>query len=738
MSSRHRSAGSSPLPSQRATRSAPSFLTDLNPEQRRAVTTTDGPLLILAGAGSGKTKTLTHRIAYLLLARGVAAERILAVTFTNKAAQEMRERLQRLIGTRGALPTMGTFHSFCAKLLRTQGQLIGLPPQYTIYDADEAASVMKSVMTEAHIPPKTLAPNAILHTIGRWKDELRTNAEARAAARDLWEERIADLWDRYDKRLAEHQAIDFDGLLYESVRLLRTHESLRSTLEERYRFISVDEYQDTNRSQAELLRLLTGTTKNLCVVGDDAQAIYGWRGAHIANIREFPKQFPGCTVVTLEQNYRSTQAILEAANQVITRSAEGMPKTLWTKNAQGNPPRLLRALDERSEGRLILRSFQRLFASTSYGPGDAAILYRTNAQSRALEEACLATGTPYDIVGGLTFYERKEVKDIIAYLRFLQNPRDALAFRRMANVPTRGIGERTIESCLLLARDRDGDPLHPEILQTFPDSRRQGLEGFAHLIGTIRAQMGTLSPVEILDMLLRDLKFRSWLQDEERRTRGAADPTESRYENVLELRTVAERHTTLEDFLAELSLMSDVEKSTQREGPRVKLMTIHAAKGLEFPIVAIAGMEEGLLPHQNALESVQGIEEERRLCYVAMTRAQQFLFLSYARSRTMYGSRIETTRSQFLDDVASYEGDSEDNLFREEASFSVDHEPTISSEDFTPFVIGESIVHTHFGAGTIEHVRGSILTVRFSMGVKKLDATQAPITKTLSEDTDAI
>lgn len=715
-----------------ATFSAPPLLRGLNPQQQRAAMTTEGPVLILAGAGSGKTRTLTHRIAYLLTGRGVPAANVLAVTFTNKAAEEMRQRLRELLGGRAALPPIGTFHSFCARLLRRHGEAVSLPPTFTIYNEDEASSVMKTLMTEASIPPKTISPRAIVNIIGRWKDALLTPQEAHAQAHDSWEEQVATLWDRYDARLLEQHVVDFDSLLYLVVLLLQRDRELRAALEAQYRYISVDEYQDTNNSQAVLLTLLTGTTRNLCVVGDDAQAIYGWRGARVEQIRQFATKFPGCTAVTLDQNYRSTQAILDAANALIGHSQEALPKTLWTAKRGGAPPRLLRASDEQDEGRRILRAFQRIFRETFFGPGDAAILYRTNAQSRALEEACLAAGVPYDIVGGLTFYERKEIKDVVAYLRLIQNPRDALAFRRIANVPTRGVGERTMEICLVEARARQVDPLHPEVRALIPEARRQGLAALAASLDRLRASLTSVRPLDLLDALLREVPLRSWLREEERRTRGKPDPGESRYENILELRTVAERHETLDEFLAELSLMSDLEKSARRDHrPRMKLMTIHAAKGLEFPIVAVAGMEEGLLPHQQSLHTAAGLEEERRLCYVALTRAKEILFLSYARTRTIYGSRIETTPSPFLDDLPSIEGDATDALPDSGIEILGGEEPTITLWEELPFfVVGDAVHHTHFGEGTVEGIRGAILTVRFRTGVKRLDSTQASLTRT--------
>jgi ATP-dependent DNA helicase UvrD/PcrA len=714
----------------RTGKTADKLLADLNDAQRQAVTTTEGPVLIIAGAGSGKTKTLTHRIAYLMAARATAPERILAVTFTNKAAREMRERVSSLIGRRTGFPVMGTFHSLCARILRAEGHRIGLPPSFTIYDEDEARSVMKSVIVDAGLSPKTVPPDSILSRIGSWKDALRTPADIAAAADDSWEERAADLWARYEARLRELSAVDFDGLLSSTVALLGGHEEVRQSLEERFSYLSVDEYQDTNRIQAELLRLLTGTTKNLCVVGDDAQAIYGWRGARIENIREFPRQFPGCTVITLEENYRSTQPILATANRILAGSAEMFEKTLWTRREGGALPHRLIAHDERDEGRRILRAIERVRREGSYRWADAAILYRTNAQSRALEEGCLSLGIRYEIVGGLTFYERKEVKDVIAYLRLLQNPRDELAFRRIANVPTRGVGERTMERCLSRARELGVTPLETSAWTDIDPTRRVGLETLAGIFERLRAQAATLPPAILVERLLDETQFRRHLRDESERLTGRPDPGETRYENVLELRTVAARHTDLAEFLSELALMADVEKTSARgDADRLKLMTIHAAKGLEFPIVAVAGLEEGLLPHLNSMETTRELEEERRLCYVAVTRAKDMLLLSIARTRTIYGRTIETTPSRFLEDLGEHTGESDERHAAESVETVFDEPSVAASDEEQPFLRGERVRHAVFGDGTVEETDGRLLTVRFGRTRKRLDATLAPLEK---------
>lgn len=714
------------------------LLASLNPKQREAVITTDGPVLIIAGAGSGKTKTLTHRIAYLITKKGVASENILSLTFTNKAAREMRERIVKLIGKKAEVPQMGTFHSFCARFLRKEGERVGLPPQFTIYDTDESRSVMKSVIVDNNLSPKDINAAAILGKISAHKDSMHSFEDAEEAAGDMWERRVAKLWRTYEQRLKELNAVDFDGLLHTAVKLLQENEDVRSRYEKQYKYISVDEYQDTSNCQFRLLKLLTGTTNNVCAVGDDAQSIYGWRGAKIENIRNFPDHFEGCKIVTLDQNYRSTQAILHSANQVISKSNEGFKKDLWTQNVAGTPPFLIRAQDEKDEGRRILRQFQRLFESQKYRPSDAAILYRTNAQSRALEEACLHTGTPYEIIGGLTFYERKEVKDIIAYLRFILNPNDELAFRRMANVPTRGVGDRTVEILLQQARKNGGTPLDTQNRESIPVARRGGLDQLAEVVSELRLKIDNTKPVLIFDELLRRIQFKNYLREESERLNGRSDIGENKFENVMELATVANRHDNLAEFIEELALISDAEKSSAKDEnrQRIKMMTIHAAKGLEFPIVAVAGMEEGLLPHQNSVEMESQLEEERRLCYVAITRAREELFLSYARTRTIYGKMVETFPSRFLDDIKDYRGDTEDTPLAKGIIGTFMDEAQDYAQEELVYAPGEVVYHQTFGEGTIEKIQGTILFIKFKTGVKMLDGTVAPLKKLEGELVD--
>ncbi len=713
---------------------AASLLKGLNEKQHEAVITTDGPVLILAGAGSGKTKTLTHRIAYTVREKGVSPENILALTFTNKAAKEMKERVIKLIGGRNAAPWTGTFHGFCSRFLREQGESAGIGKNYNIYDTAEAESLMKSVIVDMHLSPKEVPANNVLSRIGKWKDDLITPEEALALADGIWEKRAAQMWQLYDKRMKETQSLDFDSLLYETALLLKRNEPLREALEKRFRYLSVDEYQDTNMSQFALVKMIAGGTRNICAVGDDAQSIYGWRGARVENIRKFPDHFAGCKVITLDQNYRSTQAILDSANLVISQSAEAIPKKLWTENGAGETPMLIRSDNEKEEGKKVLREFKRLFENYQYRPSDAAILYRTNAQSRAIEESCLYMGIPYEIVGGLTFYERKEVKDILAYLKFINNPKDEMSFRRMANVPPRGVGDRSVEVCMKNARALGKEPLDPEAIAILPDKQRQGLTQLSGVIGDLKKAAETLPPGNIIEMLLDRIGFRDHLKEESERKHGRSDLGEERFLNVLEILSVAKRHEKLGSFLEEIALISDVEKSSSKDEnrQRVRLTTIHAAKGLEFPVVAVVGMEEGLMPHQNSMESQAQLEEERRLCYVALTRAKERLFLSYARARTIYGQATETIPSRFLEDIGKYGGSAADDSPMAEGivgTFSEEEEAIDAEAIELPFQKGDRVSHALFGEGTVEAISGNYLVVRFGASVKTLDPSYATLNK---------
>jgi DNA helicase-2/ATP-dependent DNA helicase PcrA len=612
------------------------ILDPLNGEQRRAVTHGTGPLLILAGAGSGKTRVLTHRIAYLLRDMGVPPWRILAVTFTNKAAREMRERLGRLLpeAVVGEL-TVGTFHAFCARLLRRHARAVGIEPGFAIYDEADQRALLRQAMEEAGFGDRLLPPGAIAATISNAKNELRGPADLSVAAKGQLERATALVWPRYEQLLRDNNALDFDDLLLFAVRLFEIDDEALNKWQDRFEHILVDEYQDTNRAQYVLLRYLTGWKQNLAVVGDDDQSVFSWRGADLRNILDFERDFPNTTVVKLEQNYRSTQRILDAAHSIVRNNASRKEKRLWTDRAGGADVVVLEAYDERHEAETIAREVERLRREgEATGPRDVAILYRTNAQSRAIEDTFRAFGLAYQVVGGVSFYERREVKDVIHYLRLIRNPRDSVALTRVINVPPRGIGAKSQEAV------RSGD------LTALPPRQRAALSEFERLLIDLRAAAGERDLLGLIDHVLERSGYAAYLQD-------GTQEGEDRLENVLELRSLAEeflslpRDEQLPSFLEQVALVSDQDQYNEAT-PAATLITLHAVKGLEFPIVFLTGMEEGVFPHARSLEEEDEIEEERRLCYVGVTRAMHRCFLSWARQRTLFGRTASNPPSRFL------------------------------------------------------------------------------------------
>ena len=641
----------------------------LNPEQARAVTTTEGPLLILAGAGSGKTRVLAHRVAYLIGVRGVRPWQILAVTFTNKSAAEMRARIVALVGeTAGREVAMGTFHSLCARVLRRDGAAIGIEPRFTVYDTDDQTGVMKQVLREMELAGTgETRPAVMLGTISRWKNDLLGPAEAAAGARTYHEQLAARAFGRYQARLKAAGALDFDDLLLEAVRLFETNpESLRR-YQERWRYLNVDEYQDTNRAQYLWIRALAARHGNLAVVGDDDQSIYSWRGADLNNILDFERDYPNTTVVKLEQNYRSTQLILDAAHAVVSRNEGRKDKRLWTENPQGVLIERFEADREDEEAEWIARQVDALVHGRGadgsvlarraddgddriHNLRDIAVMYRTNAQSRALEEAFLRYGLRYQLVGGTRFYQRREVKDALAYLRVLRNDHDAAAFERILNVPARGLGEKTLERLRALAAAHEGDVWTAILLAIDgPDltaQTRHALTGFAELIRKLRTRVGLLELPELLDAVLEASGYRAMLAD------GSEDG-EERWANLLELREVVTRYADLEPadaldrLLEEAALVAD-QDTYDPASDAVTFITLHAAKGLEFDVVFISGLEEGVFPHSRALEDARQMEEERRLAYVGLTRARHRLYLTHAAQRATWGRGGFSTPSRFL------------------------------------------------------------------------------------------
>ena len=637
------------------------ILEGLNPAQQRAVETIDGPLLIIAGPGSGKTRVITHRIAYLVGVCGVSPYRIAAVTFTNKAAREMKERLQRLAGTRADALTVGTFHAFCAQLLRHEGSRVGLPSNYTIFDADDQLDLIKQAMTLAEIDPKQSPPRAVRSVISRAKSLLADPQALTRNARDYFEEQCARVYHHYEELLARNNAADFDDLLMRSVQLLQDYPDVLQRRQERHQYLMVDEFQDTNIAQYRLAQLLSQSHRNICVVGDPDQSIYSWRSADIRNILNFQRDYPDAAIISLEQNYRSTGRILDAAKHLIAANGMRLNKDLFTANAAGTPVQVHEAYDEGEEASYVVDEVSRLVREERLRPGDCAVMYRVNAQSRALEEACLHRGMKYRLVGGIRFYHRREVKDLISYLRLIYNPLDEISLGRVVGIPPRGIGAKTLRSladwagrnnlaafeamqyvaACLASGEACPVALAPRAAKAIAD--------FANLIGNLVRLAGELPIVPLIDRVLHDARL-------EQHFRTIEDGGEERWENILELRETAQEFNAeeppngLSSLLERLSLVADVDNYEESDDS-MTLITLHQAKGLEFPVVFIVGLEEGLLPHSRSVESEEGLEEERRLCYVGITRAGQRLYLLRAFRRGFMGRSGPTLASRFLRDV---------------------------------------------------------------------------------------
>ncbi|MFA6108280.1 MAG: UvrD-helicase domain-containing protein [Candidatus Latescibacterota bacterium] len=636
-----------------------SILDQLNPAQREAVETVSGPLLVLAGAGSGKTRVLTYRIAHLLQDHGVDPRRILAVTFTKKAAGEMRERVDRLAGHAAGQVWTGTFHSVCARLLRMEARAFGLDGHFTIYDEDDRRALARRVLQAHRIDEEELTPRSLVAQISRAKNAMEDPGLLLEQAGELPErQRLAKLYAAYEAELRRSNAFDFDDLLVQIVRRFESCPEVLSRYQERFMHLLVDEYQDTNRPQYLLCRMLAGSHRNLCCVGDDDQSIYQFRGADIRNILDFERDYPDARVVRLEQNYRSTGRILAAANAVIQHNRNRKGKNLWTEAGEGAPIEVVACESDRVEARFVVETLRDLTRQQRYTPGDAAVLYRANAQSRALEEELRRSGMPYVIVGGIGFYERKEVKDLLAYLRLLANPADDASLRRALNVPRRGIGETSIERLSEFAR-RQGIGLLAscarldEVTELGPRPRRS-LEEFAALMMRLEAVRDSAPLAELGQTVYEGTGYLQMLEEED------TPEAEVRAENVDQLIAFmaefadTEEEPSLELFLEEVALMTPSDEKHKSEQP-ITLMTLHSAKGLEFPVVFITGMEEDLFPTSRAVEEEfldpQAIEEERRLCYVGITRARERLYLTYACRRYLFGGKVEADASRFLDEV---------------------------------------------------------------------------------------
>ncbi|MBS7135241.1 MAG: DNA helicase PcrA [Veillonella parvula] len=726
-----------------------SLLTGLNKEQQQAVQHTEGPLLILAGAGSGKTKVLTVRIAHLL-AQGVNPYEILAITFTNKAAKEMKSRVEGLVGDVANRIWLSTFHSFCAKFLRFElDNFLGYNSNFTIYDTSDSQAVIKAALKALNLDDKYYPVGAMIGAISDAKNKLLFASDFRKQARDFYQEKVADVYEYYERELRKNNALDFDDLLLVAVKLLQSNEAVLDKYSKRFRYVMIDEYQDTNHAQYLLAKLLASHWKNIAVVGDADQSIYAWRGADIQNILDFEKDYPNCTSIKLEQNYRSTKIILDAANAVIENN-EGRPKkNLWTDKTEGAKIQHFTAQSEHEEAAFIGDTIAKKHDIHSVPYGDMAILYRTNAQSRVLEEALIKRALPYTMVGGTKFYDRKEIKDVLAYLRVLYNPFDDLSLLRIINVPKRSIGATTVAKLQDYAR-ANGTSLFMTLTQlhlvdTIKGKTKEKLEEFGILIFTLVAEMEDKTVLDILESILDRTGYLAQLEE-------STDPQDqARAENIGELLSVAKDFQdtnptgTVEDFLEQVALVNDVDSFEQEES-KVTLMTLHAAKGLEFPIVFLGGLEEGLFPHSRTLMNPEEIEEERRLAYVGITRAEKELYISNATTRTVFGRTSSYLPSRFIDEIPEELVDGlrakrkvPDDIKRHVPQhMSVTSRPVtkpiVRNEVIADWNIGDTAIHSKWGNGKVINVAGEgagmKLTIEFpTQGVRVVMAKFAPVKK---------
>lgn len=733
----------------------------LNPAQTEAVKQTKGPLLIMAGAGSGKTKVLTCRIANLL-EQGIAPYNILAITFTNKAAAEMRERVDRMIRNKAKDVWLNTFHSFCAKFLRREIEVLdGYKKNFTIYDSSDSLTLIKNCLKELNLDDKQYAPNSVQGVISNAKNALTGAREFERSADTFFTKKVAEVYALYQKKLKANNALDFDDLLMVTVTLLQEHEEILQNYQVRFKYILIDEYQDTNAAQYLLAKLLAAKYRNLCVVGDADQSIYGWRGADIRNIMDFENDYPDALTIKLEQNYRSTKNILAAANAVIENNIDRKPKELWTENQTGEKITCYLANDERDEVQFIANTIvkQKTIFNTSYG--DIAVLYRTNSQSRVLEEGFMRAGIPYTMVGGLKFYDRKEIKDILAYLRVIFNPNDTVSLMRIINVPKRGLGDATIGKLNEYANANQLSLFdvvsNPDMVPGITARVKRPLELFAEFVFKMMAYQNNMSVMNLIDHVMKESGYLAELEAEDK------VENQTRIENLKELLSVAKDFAksgevdNLENFLSQVALVSDIDNA-DLEDDRVTLMTLHSAKGLEFPIAFIAGMEEGLFPHARTLMNESEIEEERRICYVGITRARRKLYLTNAKMRTIYGKTLSYPQSRFLNEIPDEYLDrlvvrannyGFTNASNNQIGFSSSFRPTNQMQTATTPVqradvikpdtnvawrAGDKAKHGKWGIGTVVAVKGSGEEVELQIafpeqGIKALMQKYAPITK---------
>lgn len=735
------------------------LLESLNTEQQQAVRHTDGPLLIMAGAGSGKTRVLTHRIAYLIDEKEVPSSNILAITFTNKAAREMKYRVGQLIGPDAGSMWVSTFHSMCVRILRRDIERIGYSRNFTIIDGTDQRSVMKQILKNLNLDPKQYDPRAMLHQISNAKNELITPESFAANTGNYYEQKVAEVYQAYQKMLRKNQVLDFDDLIMETIHLFQRVPEVLYYYQRRFQYVHVDEYQDTNKAQYSLVKQLANRYQNLCVVGDSDQSIYRWRGADIQNILSFEKDYPNAKVIYLEQNYRSTRSILDAANHVINHNLGRKPKKLWTENDAGNKILYYQGESEREEAFFVTEKIQELIASNEFTPEDIAVLYRTNAQSRAVEDTLMKANMNYQVVGGLKFYERKEIKDLLAYLRLIANPDDDISFERVVNVPKRGIGAASVEKLrdYGVKHDLSLFQVIDEVEQTGVSKRAQNaLIAFQTFMSQLIQQQDFLTATDMVEQVLEQTSYEEMLKQEK------SLEAQSRLENISEFLTVtqdfeknAEEDKTLVSFLTDLALIADIDRVDEEEEQEeaVTLMTLHSAKGLEFPVVFLIGMEENIFPHSRTLMDEEEMAEERRLAYVGITRAEKRLFLTHANMRTLYGKTNLNPMSRFIEEipedlvegmeekkVSMFGGFAKQNTTIPKTSAKQQPpkrkaEKIQTGSESAAWKVGDKAHHKKWGVGTIVKVQGDAedmeLDIAFPapVGIKRLLAKFAPITK---------
>lgn len=726
-----------------------SLLNDLNPAQKKAVLETEGPLLVFAGAGSGKTRVLTYRIAYLIREKGVSPSHILAVTFTNKAAEEMRERVEHLLGRSARGIWISTFHSACARILRRHIEHLGFQRNFVIYDEEDQQRHLKNVMKELGLDFKMFHPKAIQSAIDQLKNEGIPPDEFQPSYYNIFQKRLAQVYRRYQEDLKRNNGVDFGDLLLLTTLLFKKFPEILQFYQNLWDYVMVDEFQDTNLIQYQLIRELVKAHENICVVGDDDQSIYRWRGAEVGNILNFEKDFPGTKVITLEQNYRSTKNILFAANSLVQRNRFRKEKVLWTENPEGERITFFVAKDEKEEADFVIRKIKEYLSSNHSDQPyrEVAVFYRINAQSRALEEAFVKHHIPYTIVGGLKFYERREIKDILAYLKWISNPSDSLSLKRIVNVPPRGIGEKTLEKIEYYSREKDlslYEGMKASLKEDWPPPlAKERILTFLQLIEGFRKEAQSVPLSKLTMTILTQTGYLNRLKEE------GTEEALSRVENIEELLAVMEEFEKgeeggrLEDFLEKVSLMTEVDFYENKEN-RVSLMTLHCAKGLEFPVVFMVGMEEGLLPHYRRGEEIEDLEEERRLCYVGITRTKMKLYLSRAERRSTFGVGRANLPSRFLDELPfeliEFEGAPEEEEKERvwvwtESEESMEGIPTGEGlswhpDGFYPLKMGMRVRHPKFGEGLVRSVEGmdeeQKATIVFqSVGPKRLKVRYA-------------